>query len=68
MVAADVNHVLAIERFIGRKIPRVKLDNFNYQYTALFEEDKPGQKSRFTGKVRGGRLRGGYYFGPAKQR
>ena len=68
MVAADVNHVLAIERFIGRKIPRVKLDNFDYQYTALFEEDKPGQKSRFTGKVRGGRLRGGYYFGPARQR
>jgi ATP-dependent RNA helicase RhlE len=68
MVAADVNHVLAIERFMGRKIPRVKLENFDYQYTALFEEEKPGQKSRFTGKVRGGRLRGGYYFGPARQR
>jgi ATP-dependent RNA helicase RhlE len=68
MVAADVNHVLAIERFMGRKIPRLKLENFDYQYTALFEEEKPGQKARFTGKVRGGRLRGGYYFGPARQR
>jgi ATP-dependent RNA helicase RhlE len=68
MVAADVNHVLAIERFIGRKVARVKLENFDYQYTALFEEEKPGQKSGFTGKVRGVRLRGGYYFGPAKRR
>jgi len=68
MVAADVNHVQAIERFIGRKVARIKLENFDYQYTALFEEDKPGQKSGFTGKVRGVRLRGGYYFGPARRR
>jgi ATP-dependent RNA helicase RhlE len=68
MVAADASHVYAIERFIGKKVPRVKLDNFDYQYTALFEEEKQGQKPSFPGKVRGARVRGGYFFGPAKRR
>ena len=70
MVAADAAHVYAIERFIGKKVPRVKLDNFDYQYTALFEEEKQGQgqKPSFPGKVRGARVRGGYFFGPAKRR
>jgi ATP-dependent RNA helicase RhlE len=68
MVAADASHVYAIERFIGKKVPRVKLDNFDYQYTALFEEEKQGQKASFPGKVRGARVRGGYFFGPAKRR
>jgi ATP-dependent RNA helicase RhlE len=68
MVAADAPHVYAIERFIGKKVPRVKLDNFDYQYTALFEEDKQGQKPSFPGKVRGARVRGGYFFGPARRR
>src|SRR6266704_952194 len=43
MVAEDSRHVQAIERFISQKIPRVKLENFDYRYTALFEESKPGQ-------------------------
>jgi ATP-dependent RNA helicase RhlE len=68
MVAADASHVYAIERFIGKKIPRIKLDNFDYQYTALFEEEKQGQKGSFPGKVRGARVRGGYFFGPARRR
>ena len=68
MVAGDASQVYAIERFISQKIRRVKLDDFDYQYTALFEEDKPGQKTTFPGKVRGARIRGGYYFGPAKRR
>jgi ATP-dependent RNA helicase RhlE len=68
MVAADAPHVFAIERFIGKKIQRVKLDNFDYQYTALFEEEKPGNKGAFPGKVRGARIRGGYFFGPSKRR
>ena len=42
MVAEDIRHVNAIERFISQKIPRVKLENFDYRYTALFEEGKPG--------------------------
>jgi ATP-dependent RNA helicase RhlE len=68
MVAGDASAVFAIERFISQKIARVKLENFNYQYTALFEEDKPGGKPSFPGKVRGARIRGGYYFGPARRR
>jgi len=68
MTAADAAHVFAIERFIGQKIPRAKLDNFNYKYTALFEEGKTGQKPSFPGKVRGGRIRGGYSFSPSWRR
>jgi ATP-dependent RNA helicase RhlE len=68
MVAEDAQHVHAIERFIGKKIERVKLENFNYKYTALFEEGKPGQQQGYPGKARGVRLSGGYYFGPAKRR
>ncbi len=69
MTAADASHVFAIERFIGRKIPRVKLENFNYRYTALFEEDKPGRPpGGFPGKARGVRLHGGYHFSPARRR
>jgi ATP-dependent RNA helicase RhlE len=69
MVAEDAGHVFAIERFISQKIPRVKLENFNYKYTALFEESKPGQpQGSFPGKVRGGRVRGGYHFAPGGRR
>ncbi len=68
MVAEDATHVFSIERFIGKKIERVKLDGFNYKYTALFEEGKPGQQQGFPRKVRGVRLSGGYYFGPARRR
>ena len=69
MVAEDAGHVFAIERFISQKIPRVKLENFNYRYTALFEEAKPGQPAGgFPGKVRGGRVHGGYHFAPGGRR
>ena len=67
MVAGDASHVYAIERFISQSIPRVKLPDFDYSYTALFEQPKAGQPS-FPGKVRGARIRGGYYFGPARRR
>jgi ATP-dependent RNA helicase RhlE len=68
MVAEDSKHVAAIERFISQKIQRVKLENFEYRYTALFEEDKPGQPQGFERRVTGARIRGGYFFGPAKRR
>jgi ATP-dependent RNA helicase RhlE len=69
MVAEDAPHVFAIERFISQKIPRVKLENFNYTYTALFEEAKPGAAAGgFPGKVRGGRVHGGYHFAPGGRR
>ena len=71
MVAEDATHVFSIERFIGKKIERVKLENFDYRYTALFEEEKarPGNApAKFPGKVRGGRVHGGYHFAPGGRR
>jgi ATP-dependent RNA helicase RhlE len=68
MVAEDARHVIAIERFISQKIARVKLENFDYRYTALFEEGKPGAPSGGGSRVRGARVRGGYFYGPAKRR
>jgi len=68
MTAEDGSHVFAIERFISQKIQRVKLENFDYKYTMLFEEGKPGQPKGFPGKARGSRIHGGYHFGPARRR
>jgi ATP-dependent RNA helicase RhlE len=68
MVAEDSKHVHDIERFINQKIQRVKLENFNYAYTAVFEEGKPGQPQGHERKVKGVRLTGGYYYAPAKRR
>ncbi len=68
MVAEDGQHVFAIERFISQKILRLRLEGFNYKYTALFEQGKPGQPKGFPGRARGVRLRGGYYCGPARRR
>ncbi len=68
MTAEDGKHVYAIERFISQKIPRVKLENFDYRYTALFEEGKPGRSFGGGSRVRGARVRGGYFYGPARRR
>jgi len=69
MVAEDAGHVFAIERFISQKIARVKLEDFDYRYTALFEEAKAGAAAGgFPGKVRGGRVHGGYHFAPGGRR
>lgn len=68
MTAEDASHVYSIERFIGKKIERVKLENFDYRYTALFEENKPGAPQGFPGKARAVRVRGGYHFGMARRR
>ncbi len=68
MTAEDAPHVYSIERFISKKIERVKLENFEYRYTALFEEGKPGAAAGFPGKVRGGRVHGGYSFSPGGRR
>ena len=68
MTAEDSSHVFAIERFISQKIPRVKLENFDYKYTMLFEENKPGAPKGFPGKARGARVHGGYHFAPGRRR
>jgi len=38
--AEEIDHVRSIERFIGAKIERLKLENFDYLYTTLFNEDQ----------------------------
>jgi ATP-dependent RNA helicase RhlE len=37
MTAEELQEVAAIEHFIGQKIPRIKLDNFNYAYSRLLD-------------------------------
>src|SRR5438094_3756111 len=67
MVAEDASHMAAIERFITQQIDRIKLEGFNYEYTALFDE-ATDKRSPYERKVKGVRLSGGYYFGPARRR
>jgi ATP-dependent RNA helicase RhlE len=68
MVAEDSAAVRAIERYIGNKVERLKLEGFNYDYSNVFDEGKPGVGALAERKVKGVRLTGGYYFGPAKKR
>jgi len=52
MTGEDVQEIAAIERFIGQKIPRVKLEGFSYAYNRLLDPNpKPIFGSRrFPGK------------------
>jgi len=68
MVAEDATHVFDIERFISQKIPREKLEGFEYTYTALFETEKKADQGLRPQKIQAVRVRGGYFFGPAKRR
>src|SRR2546428_1652713 len=60
MNGEEVSALQAIERFIGQKIPRLKLDNFPYLYTILFEPESMTGGRRAIG---GGRLHRGYSYG-----
>lgn len=53
MVAEDLPHVKAIERFIGQKLPRMKLEGFPYVYSAVFEEELAEQALKGAKGVRG---------------
>lgn len=64
--AEDATHVVAIERFIGKPIERVKLEDFKYVYTQLFAL-KPGEDLQKI-KVSGGRAGKGYSFSSAKRK
>jgi ATP-dependent RNA helicase RhlE len=57
MNGEEVPALQAIEHFIGQKIPRLKLENFAYLYTALFEPESPSAR-RAMGS---GRSRRGFY-------
>jgi ATP-dependent RNA helicase RhlE len=58
VIAEELKAMLDIEKFVGQKIPRQKLDGFKYFYTALFEDGKP-----YTKPVKGFRTSKGYSFG-----
>jgi len=60
MNGQEVQALQAIEHFIGQKIPRLKLENFPYLYTALFEPESSSASKRAVG---GGRTHRGYSFG-----
>ncbi|MFL6514435.1 MAG: DEAD/DEAH box helicase [Chthoniobacterales bacterium] len=60
MNGQEVQALQAIEHFIGQKIPRLKLENFPYLYTALFEPESASGAKRGVG---GGRTHRGYSFG-----
>ena len=60
MNGEEVGALQAIEHFIGQKIPRLKLENFPYLYTALFEPEAATGGKRAIG---GGRTHRGYSFG-----
>jgi ATP-dependent RNA helicase RhlE len=58
VIADELKAMVDIERFIGQKIRRLKLNNFPYLYTALFEEGKGPLRP-----VKGFRTSRGYSFG-----
>jgi ATP-dependent RNA helicase RhlE len=60
MSGHEVTALQAIEHFIGRKIPRLKLENFPYLYTALFEPESAAASKR---AITGRRTHRGYSFG-----
>jgi ATP-dependent RNA helicase RhlE len=60
MNGQEVQALQAIEHFIGQKIPRLKLENFPYLYTVLFEPEPSAAAKRAVG---GGRTHRGYSFG-----
>jgi ATP-dependent RNA helicase RhlE len=58
VTAEELKAMLDIERLIDQKVPRVKLKDFPYVYTALFDEAKQNLKP-----VKGYRTSRGYSFG-----
>jgi ATP-dependent RNA helicase RhlE len=61
----ELDYLRAIERFIGQKIPQLKLDNFNYVLTPMFEEKRISGDRR---SVRAVRTMKGYSFSPSRRR
>jgi ATP-dependent RNA helicase RhlE len=62
-VAEELPYVEAVERLIQQKLPRKKLDNFPYKFTALFEEGHTVAHTR----TRGVRTARGYSFGARRR-
>lgn len=67
-VTEDLLYIEAIEKYLGRKIDRKKLDSFDYKYTALLDRSSEKVMMERRRAVRGVRVSGGYYYGPVKKR
>ncbi|MDF1823430.1 MAG: DEAD/DEAH box helicase [Verrucomicrobiales bacterium] len=53
LTADELENAAAVEHYVDQKIERRKLDNFDYHYTALLEENpKPLRKRRPSGRRR----------------
>jgi ATP-dependent RNA helicase RhlE len=61
----ELEYLRAIERFIGQKIPQLKLEDFNYVLTPMFEEKQISGDRR---SVRAVRTMKGYSFSPSRRR
>ncbi len=57
--AEEVTHMQMIERFIGQRIERLKLDGFPYKYTALFSDENSVAGTMRAGGAAGGHVRFG---------
>lgn len=64
MGVADKSHVADIERFIGQKIARTKLDGFEYQRSVLFNEQGAVRRDK---PVLGALIRRGRTFKPRRR-
>jgi ATP-dependent RNA helicase RhlE len=65
MTAEEVPHVKDIERFIAQKVTRLKLDGFDYTYSAVFDEDAVTVSLK---GAKGVRTHKGMSFGRARKR
>ena len=65
MTAEELPHVKEIERFIGQKVARLKLDNFPYIYSAIFNEEAVEAALR---GAKGVRTHRGMSFGARRRR
>jgi ATP-dependent RNA helicase RhlE len=61
----EFEHVQAIERFIGQSVPRLKLEDFPYVQTAVFNEQAVAASRRNVAMARTAR---GYSFAPRRRR
>ncbi len=47
----EMKHAYAIERFIGQKVERKKIEGFAYQYSAIFESAADAPKNQFRSRL-----------------
>jgi ATP-dependent RNA helicase RhlE len=65
MTAEELPHVKDIERFIGQSVPRLKLDKFDYVYTAIFNETEAAAALK---SAKGVRTHKGMRFGSKRRK